>query len=305
MAHHPFAGPMGPMRVRPGPLPRVLRPPLEIRGRDRDPLAPPSNAIMGDVINAWLDELGRHREMGSPCTVVTVTGTQGSTPRDAGARMIVDADGVSWGTIGGGRLEQLATEKAQQMLHAGKPGADSARFPLGAKAGQCCGGEVTLFFESFLWLRKQVVIFGAGHVGQALGGLAPWLGADVLLVDSRSREELVPRLPDTTPFEVRFVDAPEGEIRNLRLGSLILIMTHSHAMDLEILAEALRSGPHAYLGLIGSERKWARFRQQLARMGLGQEAIDSVRCPIGTGPTSKEPNQIALSVAAELSGLLR
>ena len=260
---------------------------------------------MGDVINAWLDELGRLREASKPCTVVTVTGTQGSTPRDAGARMIVDAEGVSWGTVGGGRLEQLAVEKAQEMLAASKPGAESAKFPLGAKAGQCCGGEVTLFFESFLWQRKQVVIFGAGHVGQALGGLAPWLGADVLLVDSRTREELIPRLPSETAFEVRFVDAPEGEIRDLRPGSLILILTHSHAMDLEILAEALRTGPHPYLGLIGSERKWARFQTQLLRMGFDQAQIDQVRCPIGAGTTSKEPNQIALSVAAELSALLR
>jgi xanthine dehydrogenase accessory factor len=260
---------------------------------------------MGDVINAWLDELGRLREAASPCTVVTVTGTQGSTPRDAGARMIVDGDGVSWGTIGGGRLEHLAVGKAQEMLRAAKPGAESVRFPLGAKAGQCCGGEVTLFFESFLWQRKQVAIFGAGHVGQALGGLAPWLGADVLLVDSRSKQELIPRLPETTPFDVCFVDAPEGEIRGLRPGSLILIMTHSHALDLEILAEALRTGPHVYLGLIGSERKWARFQKQLLRMGFEQAQIDSVRCPIGSGITSKEPNQIALSVAAELSALLR
>ena len=256
-------------------------------------------------MNAWLDELGRHREAQRPCTVVTVTGTQGSTPRDAGARMIVDGDGVAWGTVGGGRLEQLAVEKAQAMLGEAKAAAESQRFPLGASAGQCCGGEVTLFFESFLWQRQQVAIFGAGRVGQALGGLAPWLGADVLLVDSRSREELIPRLPATTPFEVCFVDAPEGEIGELREGCLILIMTHSHAMDLEILAEALRTGPHPYLGLIGSERKWARFQKQLLRMGFDQERIDTVRCPIGAGATSKEPNQIALSVAAELSALLR
>lgn len=255
-------------------------------------------------VNAWLDELGRLREARRPCTVVTVTGTKGSTPRDAGARMIVDGGGVSWGTIGGGRLEQLAVEKAQAMLGEAQPGAESARFPLGASAGQCCGGEVTLFFESFLWLRKQVVVFGAGHVGQALGGLAPWLGADVLLVDSRTREDLIPRLPAETPFEMRFVDAPEGEIRDLDPGSLILIMTHSHAMDLEILAEALRRGPHAYLGLIGSQRKWARFQKQLLQMGFDQALIEGVRCPIGAGATSKEPNQIALSVAAELSALL-
>jgi xanthine dehydrogenase accessory factor len=260
---------------------------------------------MGDAINAWLDELGRLRSAKRPCTVVTVTGTQGSTPRDAGARMIVDTDGVSWGTIGGGRLEQLAVEKAQEMLNAAQPAATSERFPLGAKAGQCCGGEVTLFFESFLWLRKQVVVFGAGHVGQALGGLAPWLGADMLLIDSRTKEELIPRLPADAPFETRFVDAPEGELRGLRPGSPILIMTHSHALDLEILAEALRTGPHTYLGLIGSERKWARFQKQLARMGFDAAQIDSVRCPIGAGATSKEPNQIALSVAAELSTVLR
>lgn len=260
---------------------------------------------MGDVINAWLDELGRLRDARRACTVVTVTATKGSTPRDAGARMIVDADGVSWGTIGGGRLELLATEKAQEMLRCERAGAESVRFPLGASAGQCCGGEVTLFFESYLWLRKRVVVFGAGHVGQALGGLAPWIGADVLLVDARTKDELVPRLPDEAAFEVCFVDAPEGEVAGLDRGSLVLIMTHSHAMDLEILAEVLRRGPFAYVGLIGSERKWARFQAQLLRMGLAQDVIDRVHCPIGAGAMSKEPNQIALSVAMELGALLR
>ncbi len=258
-----------------------------------------------DPHSAWLDSLGGMRQSQTPCVVVTVTQTKGSTPRDAGARMLVTAAGIEWGTIGGGRLEQLATERAQAMLQEDQSQALAERFPLAVSAGQCCGGEVTLFLESFLWRKRQVVIFGAGHVGQALGGLAPWMGAQVLLVDPREESELVPSLPPSRPFEVRFVDAPEGEIETLPASSLVLVMTHSHALDMEILVHALRRGGFPYLGLIGSERKWARFQKLLTQRGFSPEEIASVTCPIGVGAPSKEPHQIALSVAAELSPILR
>ncbi|HRV82072.1 MAG TPA: xanthine dehydrogenase accessory protein XdhC, partial [Planctomycetota bacterium] len=235
----------------------------------------------------------------------TVTHTKGSTPRDPGARMIVDRQGVAWGTIGGGRLEQLATERAQALLAEDLPRACTERVPLAASAGQCCGGEVTLFLESFLWRKRQVVIFGAGHVGQALAGLAPWLDAEVLLVDPREERELVPRLPQARPYSIRFVDAPEGEIEDLASDALVLVMTHSHPLDLEILVSALRRGGFPYLGLIGSQRKWARFQNLLRQRGFTDEQLATVTCPIGVGSPSKEPHQIALSVAAELSSILR
>jgi len=249
---------------------------------------------------AWFEYLSELKASRSPCAMVVVTGVRGSAPREPGARMIVAGGRLAWGTIGGGNLERLAIGRASELLARGERVSESVAIPLSEKAGQCCGGEVTLFVETFLWTRRRVVVFGAGHVGQALGGLAPYLGADVQLVDGRSEEELQPALPAERPYDVLFIDAPEEEIDGLPADSLVLVMTHSHALDLEIVARALKRGGFPYLGLIGSERKWARFRKRLAQRGLTPEEIGRVRCPIGATRTSKEPGAIAVSTAAEL-----
>jgi xanthine dehydrogenase accessory factor len=249
---------------------------------------------------SWLETLAKLRETRVPCAMVVVTGVRGSAPREVGARMLVAGGRLAWGTIGGGKLEHLAIERALALVAAGERAGESVIFPLGEKAGQCCGGEVTLFFECFTWKRRKIVVFGAGHVAQALGALAPHLSADVLLIDPRSEEEIEPRLPHTRPYEVLFVDAPEEEIDRIPPNSLVLIMTHSHALDLEILARALSRGGFPYVGLIGSERKWSRFRSRLEQRGFTAEAIASVRSPIGLVRGSKEPGAIAISAAAEL-----
>lgn len=249
---------------------------------------------------AWIERLSELRAQGRPCAVVVVTGIRGSAPREPGARMIVADGRLEWGTIGGGNLEKLAIEHAAALLGEGKGVSESVAYPLSEKAGQCCGGEVTLFFETFHWVQRRVVVFGAGHVAQALGGLAPYLGAKVQLIDGRSEDEIQPRLPVVRDFEVLFIDAPEEEVDAIPASSLVLVMTHSHALDLEIVARAVRRGVFPYIGLIGSERKWARFRQRLAQRGFTEEEIARVRCPIGATETSKEPRAIAISTAAEL-----
>jgi xanthine dehydrogenase accessory factor len=251
----------------------------------------------------WIDVLAEHQRIRRPCAMVVVTGVRGSAPREVGARMIVADGRIAWGTIGGGNLEHQAVARCVEMLASGQAG-ESADFPLGERAGQCCGGEVSLFFETFPWTRRQVVIFGAGHVAQALGGLAPWLGAEVLLIDSRELEELHPPVPPQRPYGLLVIDAPEDEVERLPAEALVVVMTHSHALDELLLERALRRGAFPYVGLIGSERKWARFRRRLAARGVAEEDLARVRCPIGLTRGSKEPNAIALSVAAELSDVM-
>jgi xanthine dehydrogenase accessory factor len=258
-----------------------------------------------DSEQGWIDALGELREREEPCVLVVVTHVKGSAPREPGARMIVAAGDLVHGTIGGGNLERLALERASALLAAPDAGPLSADFPLAETAGQCCGGSVTLFFEPYRWKRRTVAIFGAGHVGQSLAALAPWLKARVVLVDGRAEHEIRPRLPRERPYELRCVDAPEAELDELPAESLVVILTHSHALDLEIVARALaRKGAFPYLGLIGSERKWARFRKRLEQRGFAPEALDRVRCPIGATRTSKDPAAIALSTAAELVSIL-
>ena len=248
----------------------------------------------------WIEELAELRAAMRPCAMVVVTQSRGSTPREPGARMIVAAEGLVWGTIGGGNLEHLALEHAAELLARSATVSEAVTYPLAEKTGQCCGGEVTVFFETYRWHRRTVAVFGAGHVGQALAKLAPWLGADVRLIDGRQEEELVPKPPVDAPFELVCVDAPEAEIDTLPADALVLVMTHSHALDLTIIERALARAPFPYLGLIGSERKWANFQRRLLAKGVPRERIDSVVCPIGVSVTSKDPSAIALSAATQL-----
>ena len=208
-----------------------------------------------DASLAWIEKLTELQSDGHPCAlVVVVTEVAGSVPREAGARMIVCDGELAWGTIGGGNLERQAIEHATRLLAAERAASESVEYPLSEKVGQCCGGKVTLFFETFRWTRRRVVVFGAGHVGQAIGGLASYLQADVTLIDSRDEEEIRPRVPPAAErsYELTCIDAPEAEIDTIPNDALVLIMTHSHALDLEIVEHAIHRGGFPYVGLIGS-----------------------------------------------------
>ncbi|MCZ6596980.1 MAG: xanthine dehydrogenase accessory protein XdhC [Planctomycetota bacterium] len=253
-----------------------------------------------DRTQSWIEKLTELRDAGRACVMVVVTEVQGSVPRESGARMILCDGEIAWGTIGGGNLEKQAIEHATEILARGVAVSESVDYPLSEKVGQCCGGKVTLFYESYRWSRRRVVVFGAGHVGQAIGELAPWLQADVKLIDGREEAEIRPRIPAEHPYELLCIDAPEAEIDAIPNDALVLIMTHSHALDLDIVERAILRGGFPYVGLIGSERKWARFKKRLEQKGYTAERIASVRCPIGTSKTSKDPRAIAVATAAEL-----
>ena len=248
----------------------------------------------------WIEVLADLRSRRVPCTQVLVVGAEGSAPREIGARMIVAEGRLAFGTIGGGNLEHLAIERATELAADPRAAAESVAYPLSEKAGQCCGGRVTLLYEPFPWTRASLVVFGAGHVAQAIGGLADYLDLDVTLIDPRSEDELQPPLPQDRPYAVDFVDSPEEEIDAIPPDARVLVMTHSHALDQDIIARALARGTFPYLGLIGSDRKWARFRSRLLQRGITEEQLATVRCPIGVTKGSKEPRAIAISVAAEL-----
>ena len=250
----------------------------------------------------WIETLGELRDAARACVMVVVTEVEGSAPREPGARMLVADDRLLSGTIGGGNLEKQAIEHASAILRDASLGSETVAYPLAEKTGQCCGGRVTLFFEPFRWTRHTVAIFGAGHVGQALGSLAPFLEADVELIDGREEAELQPKPPAASrrPYELVCVDAPEGEIDRLPDDALVLIMTHSHTLDQLVLECALKRGTFPYIGLIGSQRKWRRFQARLSQKGFSEEALASVRCPIGVSQVAKTPSAIALSTATEL-----
>ncbi len=244
--------------------------------------------------------------------LVRVAASQGSVPRAAGAWMAVFAQG-SCNTIGGGQLEHQAAAEARARLQ-GRAGEPILRYALGPALGQCCGGVLQLQFERVtagdaqaLLARlapqlQPLALFGGGHVGRALVQLLGSLPFAVSWVDSR--DEIFPcSVPENVQCE--HSEPVQGAVAGLAAGSRVLIMSFSHAEDLDVVAACLqRQRERAdlpYVGLIGSKTKWASFRKRLLERGFEERELAHVTCPIGVpGIAGKAPEVIAVAVAAQL-----
>lgn len=262
----------------------------------------------------WLSAVGQLRRDGQPGVLVTVTQVRGHAPRDPGAKMVVSQD-RTWGSIGGGNLEETAVRRAREMLDTGvgAPEVSEARLNEHARnqhGRQCCGGVVSLLLEP-LPVRPAVAIFGVGHVGYELARILSRLEVQLHLIDSRA-DQLEPlRLSDITEgvADVVVHQALIGEfvLERMPVGTQVVIMTHDHAEDFALCDAALRlteadCGRLGSIGLIGSSAKWARFRRNLAAQGHDAAALDRITCPIGRPSIpSKDPAAIAIGVAAVLA----
>jgi xanthine dehydrogenase accessory factor len=246
----------------------------------------------------------------SPIVLAEITATKGSTPREAGTFMLVSETSF-WGTIGGGNLEFAAIVRARAIL-AGLEPEGAMTITLGPDGGQCCGGVVEVELArldpaSIEALRSRhaeqqrqnpdVFVFGAGHVGRALAtALAP-LPLRVVMIETRQEE--LENLPSA--IETRLVAMPEGLIRDIRPGGAVIILTHDHALDFLIAAEALMRDDLRYVGMIGSRTKRGVFAHHLARQGLDAALMDRLILPIGGNAVrDKRPEIIAALVTAEL-----
>ncbi len=247
-----------------------------------------------------------------PAVLVHVASTEGSVPRESGTWMAVFADAVV-GTIGGGHLEYEAIALAKGHLHGGI-GEQLTRVVLGPSLGQCCGGAVSLRFQKVSLddvpalgselqeALQAVALFGGGHVGHALVRVLSDLPFALSWFDSRDGI-----FPEATPEHVvcEHSDPVQTAVRYLVPNSQVLIMSFSHAEDLDIVAACLQrqreQADLPFIGLIGSKTKWATFRHRLAARGYTDEELAQVTCPIGLpGVKGKEPEVIAVSVAAQL-----
>ncbi len=255
------------------------------------------------------------RLLHEPAVLVQVQATQGSVPREAGTWMAVFADALV-GTIGGGHLEYEAIARARALLQTGASGLREApmRVALGPSLGQCCGGVVQLRLECVteadepgLATRLQgrlqpVALFGGGHVGHALVRVLANLPFALSWIDSRDGV-----FPASVPGNVvcEHSDPVQAAVRGLAPQSRVLIMSFSHAEDLDVVAACLQRqrerGDLPYIGLIGSRTKWATFRHRLEARGFTPGELAHVTSPIGVpGIIGKEPEVIAVAVAAQL-----
>ena len=248
----------------------------------------------------WIHQLEQFRIQVQPLVLVTITQCTGSTPRKTGTKMIVLPDGKIHGTIGGGHLEQLAIQDA--MICIQKNESKTLRYPLGAKTGQCCGGTVELLFE-VLNCGPRLYLFGAGHVGQALCRTLVGTPFSIFLIDERKEWLMSEQIPSEVircpgDWEV-FIDEALWNEKN----AFVAVMTHRHDLDQEIISKIIPKSAQkkvAFIGLIGSESKWARFQQRLRARGFSEEDLAQVHCPIGLSTGGSAPQEIAVSISAQL-----
>ena len=248
----------------------------------------------------------------APACLVSVEHTEGSAPRERGAWMAVFGSHVV-GTIGGGHVEWQAIGQARRRL-AGGQGAAVLRYALGPSLGQCCGGVMHLRFavvtaadsavlaERLAPRRTPVALFGGGHVGQALARVLAPLPFALTWIDSRDGI-----FPGDVPRGVacEHSEPVQAAVPGLAPGSHVLIMSFSHAEDLDVVAACLRrqrqQNDLLFIGLIGSRSKWATFRHRLQERGFSDAELARVTCPIGVpGIGGKAPEVIAVAVAAQL-----
>lgn len=290
--------------------------------------------------DGWLGDLASRIARGERAVIVTLARASGSTPREAGATMLV-GERDAFGTVGGGHLEFEAHKVARDALQSTeKVSPWLVRFPLAARLGQCCGGVATLAFsvvdasdaawiaEAAAKLREgapativtriggdefvqtiappdfHVLVFGNGHVGRALVQVLGTLPARVRWVDARE-EDFAADVAHNV--EVIATDVPEAELRDAPRGAFVVITTHDHALDLRLIEAALARGDWRYLGLIGSMSKRNQFEKRLLARGFSPQQVARITCPIGRPQglriRSKLPGAIAVAVAAEILAL--
>lgn len=240
-------------------------------------------------------ELEANNAAGAVCMVIR---TQGSTPRRAGSKLLVYADGSFLGTIGGGDMESRVIAEARQAILDGQPRLLSYNFtdPQRGDPG-VCGGQMEVFVEPVI-PRPTLVVVGAGHVGRAVVHLAHWLGFRVAVSDDRPEfcnPQAVPGADEYLP--VPLASLPE----HLPIGHWTYLVLTTRGVNVDVSGlPALLESPAAYIGVIGSRRRWATARKQLLEAGVPEAKLARVRSPMGLELNAETPEEIAVSILAEI-----
>jgi xanthine dehydrogenase accessory factor len=250
---------------------------------------------MQSSIYQALFELEKNHESAALCTVVK---SEGSTPRHVGSKMLVYPDGRFIGTVGGGELENRVMKAARESLNSGSAVtlsytmADPSRGDPGV-----CGGTVEVFVEPIL-PPATIVVIGAGHVGKAVVHLAKWLGFRVAVSDDRAEF----CNSESTPGGDAYYPVPMGELaEHLKINrqTYIVITSRGSGVDAAGLPPLLESDA-AYIGVIGSKRRWLTTVKALKDKGVAEAKIASVHSPMGLELNAETPEEIAVSIMAEI-----
>jgi xanthine dehydrogenase accessory factor len=242
-----------------------------------------------------LAKLEEENEAGALCTLIR---SQGSTPRHSGSKMLVYQDGSILGTVGGGEVENRVIEEAVQSIKDGKPRlleynmSDPERGDPGV-----CGGQMEVFVEP-IQSKPTLVIIGAGHVGKAVAHLAHWLGFRVVINDDRPEF----CTPEAVPDGDEYLPAPLAELpQRLKITPWTYLALTTRGVNVDVQGlPALLETQAAYIGVIGSQRRWSVALKQLSEMGVPEEKLKQVRSPIGLELNAETPEEIAVSIMAEI-----
>lgn len=251
------------------------------------------------MIEILKEALGRV-DRGETIALVNVVETKGSTPREIGAKMLVNKNGLVAGTIGGGITEARVIEEAKQALKDGKGkllNYHLTREQAALDEGAICGGEMKVFID-ILTPKEEVIIFGAGHISVYVAKLAKMLGFKVTIVDEREEFANHERFPEADKILVKEV-GETLKFLEITSSTYIIIITRGHLKDEEVLASVIRSNA-AYIGMIGSRKKNATVFQHLEEQGISAQELKKVHAPIGIDIGAQTPEEIAVSIMAEI-----
>ncbi len=292
----------------------------------------------------WYEALNQCQQQGLGYVLITVLMSAGSAPREAGCKMLVTGD-EQFDTIGGGHLEFAAVDAARELLAENRQAQKTVSYPLSSSLGQCCGGAVKILYEAHVDHSQHVAIFGAGHVAQSLVPMLAQLPVQIRWIDSRENffndaSDIVPL--DTTSFDTTSFDTilaagttsisvpssrsaarvprsilalsnvtaitndePIQELAALPNNTWVIILTHNHQLDYELVESALKHPSLGFIGMIGSQTKAKRFVTKLEHRGFDAAQRAKLTSPIGDlSIPGKRPVEVSVSVCAQLIKLL-
>ena len=248
-----------------------------------------------------ISALDSAQKNGATVVLATVIEVAGSTPRHAGARMLI-SDTHIWGTIGGGAIEQRVMTDARELLSDDHRETHTVDVHLVRELGMCCGGRMQVFLEKIL-PEPKLWIFGTSRVAQQVARLAQRSGFSVSLVTCGSSN--IP-IDATMTHTVLETDDALELIRETELTKTdyAVVMSRDHQLDFDITAQLLEKNPR-FIGMIGSRTKWTRFETHMKNQGAEQNTISTVCCPVGLDIAALTPEEIAVSVVSQLIAVRR